>query len=227
MDGRTFIRAEGLEKTFPEASGRLAVLRGVDLSVAAGERLTVLGVSGTGKSTLLNILGGIDRASAGTLRVDGRLVTGLDDRELTLYRREIAGFVFQFFNLLPSLTSVENVMTALEAAGDGGGDARERSLGLLEAVGLVDKADKFPEQLSGGEQQRVAIARALVKRPPLILADEPTGNLDPDTGEKIVDLLVDQATATGATLVIVTHDSGIGRRTDRVLALRDGRLVAS
>jgi len=227
VDEQPFIQATGLEKAFPEADGRLAVLRGLDLSIEAGERVTVLGVSGTGKSTLLNILGGIDRASSGTLLVDGRRVTDLDDRELTLYRREIAGFVFQFFNLLPSLTAVENVMTALEAAGDDDGDPRGRSLGLLEAVGLAGKADKFPEQLSGGEQQRVAIARALVKRPPLILADEPTGNLDPATGETIVDLLVEQAAATGATLVIVTHDPQIGRRTDRALALRDGRLVAS
>jgi len=227
VDEQPFIQATGLEKAFPEADGRLAVLRGLDLSIEAGERVTVLGVSGTGKSTLLNILGGIDRASSGTLLVDGRRVTDLDDRELTLYRREIAGFVFQFFNLLPSLTAVENVMTALEAAGDDDGDSRGRSLGLLEAVGLAGKADKFPEQLSGGEQQRVAIARALVKRPPLILADEPTGNLDPATGEKIVDLLVEQAAATGATLVIVTHDPEIGRRTDRALALRDGRLVTS
>jgi putative ABC transport system ATP-binding protein len=157
--------------------------------------------------------------------VDGREVSALDDRGLTLFRRELAGFVFQFYNLLPSLTAAENVMTALEAAGDRSGDARERSLALLEAVGLGGKADKFPEQLSGGEQQRVAIARALVKRPPLILADEPTGNLDPATGEKVLDLLVDQAGTTGATLLIVTHDPRIGRLTDRVLALESGRLV--
>jgi len=226
VDEHPFIQATGLEKAFPEADGRLAVLRDLDLSIRSGERVTVLGVSGTGKSTLLNVLGGIDRASSGTLVVDGWRVSDLDDRELTRYRREVAGFVFQFFNLLPSLTAVENVMTALEASGDADGDARQRSLDLLAAVGLAAKADKFPEQLSGGEQQRVAIARALVKRPPLILADEPTGNLDPATGETIVDLLVEQAAATGATLVIVTHDPQIGRRTDRVLALRDGRLVA-
>jgi putative ABC transport system ATP-binding protein len=220
-----FIEAAGLEKTFPEADGRLAVLSGLDLSVRRGERVTILGVSGTGKSTLLNIVGGIDRPTAGSLRVDGREVSALDDRGLTLFRRELAGFVFQFYNLLPSLTAAENVMTALEAAGDRSGDARERSLALLEAVGLGGKADKFPEQLSGGEQQRVAIARALVKRPPLILADEPTGNLDPATGEKVLDLLVDQAGTTGATLLIVTHDPRIGRLTDRVLALESGRLV--
>jgi len=219
------IEARGLSKLYRTEDGESAVLRDLELLVEPGERVTVLGVSGTGKSTLLNLLGGIDRPDAGRLTVDGWDLGSLSRRELTEYRRRMVGFVFQFYNLIPSFTALENVLAALEAAGrlERRDEARART--LLAAVGLEDKADKFPEQLSGGEQQRVAIARALVKSPPLILADEPTGNLDPETGEKVLEVLFEQTRATAATLVVVTHNPAIGALTDRRLALTRGRLA--
>jgi putative ABC transport system ATP-binding protein len=219
------IEAEGLARSYDNGSGEIKVLDGLDLVVAPGETAVVLGVSGTGKSTLLNVLGGIDRPTAGRLVVAGRDLLALSGRELTRFRRDVVGFVFQFFNLIPSFTALENVLSALEAAGRRR-EGEERARELLERVGLAAKVDAFPAQLSGGEQQRVAIARALVKSPPLLLADEPTGNLDPDTGERIADLLVEQARTSGATLVIVTHNRQIGRRADRTLSLVRGRLVA-
>lgn len=219
------IEARGLSKLYRTEDEESAVLRDLELRVEPGERVTVLGVSGTGKSTLLNLLGGIDRPDAGRLTVDGWDLGSLSRQELTEYRRRVVGFVFQFYNLIPSFTALENVLAALEAAGrlERRDEARART--LLAAVGLEDKADKFPEQLSGGEQQRVAIARALVKSPPLILADEPTGNLDPETGEKVLEVLFEQTRATAATLVVVTHNPAIGALTDRRLALTRGRLA--
>jgi putative ABC transport system ATP-binding protein len=220
------IEAMGLTRAYDSGSGETRVLDGLDLVVAPGETVVILGVSGTGKSTLLNVLGGIDRPTAGRLMVAGRDLLSLSGRELTGFRREVVGFVFQFFNLIPSFTALENVLSALEAAGRKGREGEERARELLERVGLSARMDAFPEQLSGGEQQRVAIARALVKSPPLLLADEPTGNLDPDTGDRIADLLIEQARTSGATLVIVTHNRQIGRRADRILSLVRGRLVA-
>lgn len=224
-DGDRFIEAQEVVKRFRTGTESIDVLRDLDLEVAAGEIVVILGVSGTGKSTLLNLVGGIDRPTAGRLRVGGYDLATLSDAELTRYRRDMVGFVFQFYNLIPSFTALENVLSALEAAGrrdDGGG---ERGRDLLAAVGLQGKVDKFPEELSGGEQQRVAIARALVKKPPLLLADEPTGNLDPETGERVLQVLLEELRGNGTTMLMVTHNPALGEAADRRLALDHGRLV--
>ena len=220
-----FIDLRGLCKAYSSGDTRVDVLKGLDFQARPGEAITVVGVSGTGKSTLLNIIGGIDVPDTGSVHVNGTDVHTLSERDMTAYRRDIVGFIFQFYNLIPSLTAHENVLAALEATGTIN-SADTRALAMLKAVGLADKSTKFPEQLSGGEQQRVAIARALVKTPPLILADEPTGNLDPVTGEKILALLIEQVRATHATLVIITHNPAIGALTDRTLRLEQGRLVS-
>jgi putative ABC transport system ATP-binding protein len=200
------------------------VIHDLDLSVRPKEIVTILGVSGTGKSTLLNMIGGIDRPTSGTITAADTEITSLTDKQLTDYRRNYVGFVFQFYNLIPSLTAQENVLSALEAKGKVHKEDKARAGEVLASIGLERKINKFPEQLSGGEQQRVAIARAIIKKPPLILADEPTGNLDPQTGEKVVDVLIDHARKTDATLLIVTHNKAFSQVSDRTLALRDGRL---
>ena len=220
-----FIRAEGLTKQYRQGDAQLAVLDSLDFTVRAGEVVVVMGVSGTGKSTLLNVLGGIDRAETGQLWVNGLDLMDCSDRQLTSYRRDNVGFIFQFYNLLPSLTAFENVLMGLEARnGSGGREGASRAMQLLSAAGLEGKEHKFPEQLSGGEQQRVAIARAMIGSPPLILADEPTGNLDHATGERILALLVEQARNSNATLILVSHNHDLAVLADRTLALLDGRL---
>jgi len=223
-DGR-FIEAHEVVKRFRTGTEHIDVLRGLDLEVSAGEIVVILGVSGTGKSTLLNLVGGIDRPTAGLLRVGGYDLATLSDAELTRYRRDMVGFVFQFYNLIPSFTALENVLSALEAAGRRDDEGAERGRELLAAVGLASKLEKFPEELSGGEQQRVAIARALVKKPPLLLADEPTGNLDPETGERVLRVLLDELRGNGTTMLMVTHNPALGEAADRRLGLDHGRLV--
>jgi putative ABC transport system ATP-binding protein len=193
-----------------------------DLEVAAGELTLLLGPSGSGKTTLLNLIGGLDRPSEGRVVVDGRDLGTLSRRELTLFRRRLLGFVFQFFNLVPSLTARENVLVAGELAGATRADADR----WLAKVGLAEQGDRFPSELSGGQQQRVAIARALAKKPRLLLADEPTGALDRDTGQQIVKLLVEAARREGCAVVVVTHDEELVEHADRVIRLRDGRVVA-
>ena len=225
LHAEPYVRTEGLCKLYHQGDTEVRVLDGLDLELAPGEVVVVLGVSGTGKSTLLNILGGIDAADGGRVHVGGVELTSLGEAGLSAYRRDKVGFVFQFYNLLPSLTAYENVLTGLEAQGTVDRAGEERAGELLAAVGLAGKESQFPDQLSGGEQQRVAIARALVKSPPLLLADEPTGNLDHDTGERVLDLLVQQARATGSTLVVVTHNAALAGAADRTLSLREGRLV--
>ena len=227
MEGVPFIQVADLRKTYLQGESPVAILNGLDLVINAGEILVILGVSGTGKSTLLNILGGIDRPDSGSVQVEGQELTALSDRQLALYRREKVGFVFQFYNLLPSLTAVENVLSGVEARGAVGRSDHERARALLAAVGLVGKEEKLPQQLSGGEQQRVAIARALVKSPPLLLADEPTGNLDHATGERVLKLLIEQARQTTATLIIVTHNLALTQFADRTLVLYNGRVTVS
>ena len=224
-EGGRFIEAREVVKRFRTGTEEIDVLRGLDLEVSPGEIVVILGVSGTGKSTLLNLLGGIDRPTAGQLRVDGYELGALSDAELTEYRRDMVGFVFQFYNLIPSFTALENVVSALEAAGRRDDGGAERGRDLLAAVGLEKKTDKFPEELSGGEQQRVAIARALVKSPPLLLADEPTGNLDPETGERVLRVLLDELRGNGTTMLMVTHNPALGEAADRRLALDHGHLV--
>jgi putative ABC transport system ATP-binding protein len=197
----------------------------VDLAVDRGAWLAITGPSGAGKSTLLNILGCLDQPSSGTYLIDGIDTTRLTDRERAGLRSQRIGFVFQSFHLLPSLTALENVMLPLELAQRG--DARKDALEVLDRVGLAGRVGHYPRQLSGGEQQRVAIARAFVTRPAVLFADEPTGNLDAATGERIMELLFGLNAASGATLVLVTHDSALATRCNRVIQLDAGRVVGS
>jgi len=200
------------------------VLDRADLTVNSGERIAITGRSGSGKSTLLNLVSGLDRPDGGSVEIDGREVTALAEPDRTLFRRANIGFVYQFFNLIPTLDVEENVRLALELNGIRGHPARTRSRAALAGVGLGDRAHSPVDQLSGGEQQRVAIARALVHEPSLLLADEPTGNLDEATAGEVMPVLLALTRERGATLLIVTHDGALSRVADRVLELRDGRL---
>ena|SRR5690349_20035704 len=202
----------------------VTVLHGVSLDVAAREVLAVTGASGSGKSTLLGLLAGLDHPTEGSIVVDGVDITTLDEDALARFRRERIGYVFQSFHLIPTLTALENVATPLEIADAPRPLARARE--LLVEVGLGERTSHYPAQLSGGEQQRVAIARAVALDPPIVLADEPTGNLDSRTGEQIVDLLLTLNRERRSTLVLVTHDEALTRRADRVVTLRDGRIVS-
>ena len=215
-----------LSKGYTEGDRHHAVLTGASARVESGERVAILGPSGSGKSTLLNLVSGIDLPDAGRVVVDGIELTGLSERDRTLFRRAHVGFVFQFFNLLPTLTVLENLLLPVELNGSIRAQERERARALLDAVGLADRATAFPDRLSGGEQQRVAIARALVHRPGLVLADEPTGNLDEDTGEQVAELLDGLAAAQEATLLVVTHSRELAARMDRVLRVDHGKLVS-
>jgi putative ABC transport system ATP-binding protein len=221
-----FIRLHGLSKSFQEGAQTRDVLREADAEFARGEFVAILGKSGTGKSTLLNLISGIDLVDGGDIWVNGRRLTALNERQRTLFRRQNIGFVFQFFNLIPTLTVGENVVLPLELAGLGNGEARRRTKALLEAVGLLDRHDTFPDRLSGGEQQRVAIARALVHDPLLVLADEPTGNLDQETGRQVMALLDRLTRQKGKNLILVTHSHEAAAYADRILTLRDGKLVS-
>ena len=213
-------------RSFREGERVHHVLEGLDAQVGSGERVAVMGRSGSGKSTLLNLISGIDRADSGSIHVDDLEVTGLGEPERTLFRRAHVGFVYQFFNLIPTLDVAENVRLVLELNGVRGRAARERSLAALRDVGLGARVHSAVDALSGGEQQRVAIARALVHAPKLLLADEPTGNLDDATAREVLPALLDLTRARGTTLLIVTHDEALAGTADRVLELRDGRLHA-
>jgi putative ABC transport system ATP-binding protein len=216
------VRLEGIHKTYGRGDVAVHALRGIDVEIPAGELVVVLGPSGSGKTTLLNLVGGIEAPTAGRIVVAGRDITELDERALTAYRRSEVGFVFQFFNLVPTLTAVENVALVAELVGE---RDPETALAALREVGLADRADHFPAALSGGEQQRVAIARALVKRPSLLLADEPTGSLDLATGREVL-VALHAATRSGArTVLVVTHNTAIARMADRVLRMGSGKLV--
>jgi putative ABC transport system ATP-binding protein len=216
------IRLEGVEKTY--GSGEVAVhaLKDVDLQVAGGQFVVILGPSGSGKTTLMNVIGGMEPPTAGRVIVAGRELTGLDDAALTDYRRTEVGFVFQFFNLVPTLTALENVALVAELVGR---NPEESSLAALTAVGLADRASHFPSAMSGGEQQRVAIARALVKEPHILLCDEPTGSLDLPTGRQVLTALHRTSRQARRTVVLVTHNSAIARMADRVLHMGSGRLL--
>ena len=213
-----------LSRSFREGGGSHRVLDGLDAHIASGERVAIMGRSGSGKSTLLNLISGIDRADRGTVQIDGVEVTALGEPARTLYRRAHIGFVYQFFNLIPTLDVVENVSLVLDLNGVRGAAAYARSLAALAAVGLRERAHSAVEELSGGEQQRVAIARALVHEPALLLADEPTGNLDDETAREVLPVLLSLTRARGATLLMVTHDEDLAASADRVLELREGRL---
>jgi putative ABC transport system ATP-binding protein len=211
-------------RNFREGDAVHRVLDGVDAQINGGEAVAILGRSGSGKSTLLNLISGIDRPDEGAIELDGCDMTRLPEPARTLFRRRRIGFVYQFFNLIPTLDVEENVRLVLELNGIRGAQARRRSLAMLEQVGLADRAHSAIDKLSGGEQQRVAIARALVHEPSLLLADEPTGNLDEQTARQVTPLLLDLARSGAAALVIVTHDTALARSADRVLELREGRL---
>jgi putative ABC transport system ATP-binding protein len=214
----------GVSKHF-DGRRRVTALENVDLHVGRGELLSIVGPSGSGKSTLLNLIGSLDRPTSGEVRIDGKALSALSDDELTLVRRDTIGFIFQFFNLLPSLTCIENVALPLHLRGWPRKKSRERAEELLGLVGLAARLDHVPEELSGGERQRVAIARALSIYPPILLADEPTGNLDTRTGADILQLMTDLHQRLGATVLIVTHDRSVAEICPRTVALRDGRIV--
>ena len=220
------VELRSVSKAFEEGDRRREVLRDLSLSVAPGEAVALVGRSGSGKSTLLNVIAGIDRPSAGTITVDGQVVSALSERDRTLYRRRRVGFVFQFFNLLPTLTVEENVLLPLELVGAGGAAARAQVARLLDAVGLGDRGRAFPDRLSGGEQQRVAVARALAHDPTLVLADEPTGALDGETGRVVLSLLLRLTRDHRRTVILVTHSQEVARAADRVLVLDSGRLTS-
>jgi putative ABC transport system ATP-binding protein len=214
----------GLTRDYPAGERSLTALDHVDIDIDAGSLVAITGSSGSGKSTLLHVIGGMDILTSGTLRVGDTQLDELPPRRMVMYRRKV-GFVFQRFHLLPALTAADNVAAPLLPY-EAGEKLQQRARELLEQVGLGDRADALPSQLSGGEQQRVAIARALIVDPPLLLADEPTGNLDSVTGVAIFDLLIDLHTRTGATLIVATHDPAVDARCDHHLAIRDGKMEA-
>nr|WP_322512855.1 ABC transporter ATP-binding protein [Chloroflexus sp.] len=224
MFDKTVIRCEQVTKSYLEGDQLRTVLRDITITIAAGEFVVLLGKSGSGKSTLLNLVSGIDTPSSGEIWVAGQRLNQLSERERTLFRRRSIGFVFQFYNLAPTLTALENVLLPLELNGQRGPAARAAALEMLAAVGLADRANTYPDRLSGGEQQRVAIARALVHNPDLVLADEPTGNLDSDTGAQVLDLLDRLTRQVGKTLLMVTHSREMIGVADRVFQLRNGRI---
>ena len=219
----TVLAAEGLGKQVSSPEGTLAILSGVSLAIARGETVAIMGASGAGKSTLLALLAGLDEPTSGRVLLAGNELTALDEDGRAAVRARHVGFVFQSFHLVPSLTALENVMLPLELVGRA--DARPAALEVLDRVGLAGRVGHYPRQLSGGEQQRVAIARAFVTRPDVLFADEPTGNLDTTTGERIMDLLFGLNAAAGATLVLVTHDQALALRCARIIRLDAGRIV--
>jgi putative ABC transport system ATP-binding protein len=220
-----FLRFHDLTKSYYEGELRRVVLQNAHAEFEPGQMTVILGKSGSGKSTLLNLISGIDAPDSGQIWVDGRDLTALSERDRTLFRRARIGFIFQFFNLIPTLTVGENVSLPLELNQVNRSEVRERAEGLLDSVGLLDRWDTFPEKLSGGEQQRVALARALVHEPLLILADEPTGNLDEETGSQVLLLLAKLAREQGRTLLMVTHSQEAASHADRVLRLTHGQLI--
>jgi putative ABC transport system ATP-binding protein len=218
------VRAENLHKSYLLGATAIGALRGVDLTIQRGEFVALMGPSGCGKTTLLNLIGATDLPSRGRLAIDGVDLAGLSDDDLADLRRDRIGIVFQFHNLIPTLTARENVEIPLQFKGVGAADRRRRAEALLERVGLKDRADHQPAELSGGEQQRVSIARALANQPALVLLDEPTGDLDSATGREIIGLLLDLNAREKVTLVIATHDASVAARSSRIVRLRDGRL---
>jgi ABC-type lipoprotein export system ATPase subunit len=217
--------ARGVNKTYDTGAIRVHALRGVDLSVRRGETVGIMGPSGCGKTTLLNCLAGLEDFDSGEIIVDGTPLKGMSDNKKTEYRAQEMGFVFQFYNLLPVLTAVENVELPLLVSGTRAKEARKRALAALEMVQMADRAGHRPAELSGGQRQRVAIARALVNEPSIVWADEPTGDLDSETADEVMGVILDLNKTNGQTFVIVTHDARIGGMLDRVVRMRDGVIV--
>lgn len=219
------ITAKNIHKTYDTGNVKVEALKGIDLTIEKGEMVGIMGPSGCGKTTMLNVLSGLDNASEGDVSIEGRSLFALSDDQKTLLRSQRMGFIFQFFNLLPVLTSSENVELPLLVAGLKPKEARRRAQEMLELVGLGDKGDSKPSELSGGQQQRVTIARSLVNNPAIIWADEPTGNLDSERSSEIIDLLVELNRKNGQTFIIVTHDPKVGQRMDRIIWMESGKIV--
>src|SRR5579863_9215691 len=220
------LEAIALTKTIDTGTHRVEILRGVDLELPAGQFVAIMGASGSGKSTLLGLLAGLDTPTAGKVIIDGVDITGLNEDALALVRGRKIGFVFQSYQLIPTLTAEENVLLPHELAGGDVSSGTHRARELLDSVGLSDRLDHYPVQLSGGEQQRVALARAFMVKPPILMADEPTGNLDSVNGAHVLDLLISLNQREGTTLILVTHDRTLTARADRIVTLSDGKVVA-
>jgi putative ABC transport system ATP-binding protein len=219
------IQVRGLTKSINTGTHRVDILKGIDLEIPRAQFAAIMGPSGSGKSTLLGLLAGLDSPTSGQILLDGEDITSLGEDQMALLRGRKIGFVFQSYHLIPTLTAEENVLLPMELAGDGQG-GRKRARELLERVGLADRRDHYPVQLSGGEQQRVALARAFALQPPILLADEPTGNLDSATGQVVLDLMLALNREQGTTLVLVTHEESIASCADRRILLRDGLVVS-
>jgi putative ABC transport system ATP-binding protein len=219
------IKVSALTKSIATATHRVDILNGLNFEVPKGEFIAIMGPSGSGKSTLLGLLAGLDTPSSGSIVLDGEEISGLSEDRMAIVRGRKIGFVFQSYNLIPTLTAEENVLLPYELTGGNNG-GRDRARQLLKTVGLLDRADHYPVQLSGGEQQRVALARAFIGQPPILMADEPTGNLDTANGQIVLEMLIDMNRREHTTLVLVTHDRELASNADRIITLRDGRIVA-
>lgn len=217
------LHARNVTLTLGSNDAPVEILKGIDLDIGRGESLAILGASGSGKSSMMALLTGLEQASGGTIELAGQNINGMDEDALAQMRRGRVGIILQAFHLLPTMTALENVMVPLEL--DSGSDIRARASDALDKVGLAHRIGHYPAQLSGGEQQRVAIARAIVSSPDILFADEPTGNLDQETGEAIIDILFERHLSSGTTLVIITHDAALARRCQRVITMRDGQIV--
>ncbi|WP_321474401.1 ABC transporter ATP-binding protein [uncultured Paludibaculum sp.] len=223
---KSILSLRGVTKSIDTGTHRVQILRGIELDIQEGEFVAIMGASGSGKSTLLGLLAGLDAPTTGTIHLDGQEIAHLGEDALADLRGRKIGFVFQSYQLIPTLTAEENVLLPAELAGDTSPAATARARQLLDTVGLEDRREHYPVQLSGGEQQRVALARAFMRRPPLLLADEPTGNLDSVNGRQILDLLLSMNRSEGATLVLVTHDRELATYATRIITLKDGSVVS-
>jgi len=220
------IRVTALTKSIATSTHRVDILKGIDLTISKGQFAAIMGPSGSGKSTLLGLLAGLDSPTTGSIQLDGEEITGLSEDRMAALRGRKVGFVFQAYNLIPTLTAEENIVLPFELSGGASAEGRKRSRELLEVVGLLERADHYPVQLSGGEQQRVALARAFIGRPPILFADEPTGNLDSENGQRVLELMIALNRKEGTTLVLVTHDRELAGYSDRVITLKDGRVLS-
>lgn len=223
MNEGLILEVDGVSKTYTSGSHSLTVLRELSFSLAEGSTCSIVGPSGSGKTTLLGLCAGLDETSSGSVRLDGRDLGPMSEDRRAAVRNELVGFVFQNFQLIPTLTALENVMVPLELRGHRG--AAKQAVELLKRVGLGERLDHYPVQLSGGEQQRVALARAFINRPRILFADEPTGNLDPETSERVIEILFELNREAGTALVLVTHDYDLARLTDRIIRLKNGEMV--